>query len=242
MLTSFALARVFGKKLQVIVEETQEVLKASQTEVQRMLNRFQTRPGGSQKMMQEQVEKLVTKRVVEALEILDKTRPLYKWSLLAERQVNTLRMQLNYQIKRFDEVDRLMDNIFVLEPLSLAMKMARQYHHNDPGLEKSYKKGARKFKYEKGILIHALYAWILVKRKETDKALEILTVAKDKTESEVMQRNWQHLANNKPRLFSNAGLGEQWYALHLDTPPKAKASKGQLKGNPMLGRGKRRYF
>ena len=70
-------------------------------------------------------------------------------------------------------------------------------------------------------------------------ALEVLTEAKDKTESDVMSRNWQHVSNNKVHLFSNAGLGEQWYALGLENPPQQKPTKGQMKAHPMsqkLGR------
>ncbi len=236
------LNRHFGKKLTAVVNQVQGMLTDSQNNAFKMINRFQSKPAGSQKIMEKNVEKKVEAGVIQALEVLETLQPIYKWSLLAERQINTLKMQLNFQIKRFDEADRLMPKIFVLEPLTLCMKMVRQYHNNSPDLDKTYKKGVKKFKYEKGILVHSLYAWILVKRKDVDRALEVLTFAKEKIDDEMIQRNWQNVANNKVHLYSNAGLGEQWYALHLEKPPKQRAGKGQMKGNPMAPKGKRRFF
>ena len=134
-----------------------------------------------------------------------------------------------------------MSKILVMEPLTLAMKMTRQYHNDSPDLEKTFRKGVKKFKYEKGILLYALYTWILVKRKQTDEALAVLATAKEKIEDEFIHRNWHHVANNKLHLFSNAALGEQWYSLHLEKPPKQKVSKGQMKGNPMAPKGKRKH-
>ncbi len=242
LVVAIILNRHFGKKLTSVVNRVQEMLTESQNDAFKMINRFQSKPVGSQKIMEKNVEKKVEVGVIQALEVLDTIQPLFKWSLLAERQINTLKMQLNFQIKRFDEADKLMPGIFVLEPLTLCMKMVRQYHNNSPELDKTYKKGIKKFKYEKGILVHSLYAWILVKRKDVDRALEVLTNAKEKIDDEIIQRNWQNVANNKIHLFSNAGLGEQWYALHLDKPPKQRTGKGQMKGNPMAPKGKRRFF
>ncbi len=238
----FAMTRYFGKRLTNIANQVQNLIQESQNEAQRLINRFQTKPGSSQKVMQTQIEKIVEKGILKALDVLTGARPLYKWSPLAERQINTLKMQLHYQIKGFEEVDRLVSKIIVLDPMTLAMKMARQYHQKSADLDKTFRRGVKKFKYEKATLIYSLYAWMLVKRKETEKALEVLAVAKEKTEHETIQRNWQHLANNKPNLFSNAGLGEQWYALHLEAPPKQKVGKGRMKSNPMMPKGKRRFM
>ena len=236
------LNRYFGKKLATIVNQVQEMLQESQNEAVKMINRFQSKPVGSQKMMENNVEKKVEAGVSNALDLLDRVAPLYKWSLLAERQINTLKMQLNFQIKRFEEADRLMSKILVLEPLTLAMKMVRQYHHNSPDLDKTFRKGVKKFKYEKAILIYSVYSWILIKRKEVEKALEVLSEAKEKIDDEFIHRNWQNVANNKVHLFSNAPIGEQWYALHLEKPPKQRAGKGQMKGNPIMPKGKRKFF
>jgi tetratricopeptide (TPR) repeat protein len=239
--TLYLLNRIFAKRLTAIVNTIQAMLEQAQEEANRMAQRFMTKPVGSQKVMQRQLEKVIEKAVLEALEVLEQARPLYKWNLLAERQINTLKFQLYYQIKRFEEADRLLPSIFITEPITLAMKMARQYRADDPKLEKTFRKGIRKFKYEKAVLLYGLYSWILMKRKDYDQALEVLDEAKEKTEDETLQRNWQHVANQKYGLFSNSGLGEQWYALHHEAPPKAQVSKGQMKSHPLAPRGRRRY-
>ncbi len=242
VLTSFILNRIFGKRLKQLVERVQTTLTASKDEAMRYVTRFQNKPMSSTKMMQDKIERIMEDGVRQALAILDEAPPLYKWNLLAKKQIDTLRFQLYYQVRDFKKADELMNNIFLMDPMTMAMKMARQYALEAPGLDKTYEKGAKKFKYEKGIIIYALYSWILLKRKEYGKALEVLDQGRAKTENEVLQRNWQQVANAKYNAFSNAGLGDEWYALHLEKPPKQRASKGQMKGNPMMPKGKRRYF
>jgi hypothetical protein len=46
----------------------------------------------------------------------------------------------------------------------------------------------------------------------------VLIEACEKMENETIKRNREHLANNRVGHFSNAGLGDQWYALHLEEP------------------------
>lgn len=241
-ITTFIINRIFGKQLQALVAQVQMIIQAKNEEAMRMLNRFRAKPLGSEKLMQNKIEKKMAEGFREALVILEQAQPLYKWNLLAERSVNTYKFQFYYQLKEYDKADEVRNKIFATEPLILAMKMARQYANEDPKLDKTYQKGAKKFKYEKGVIIHALYSWILLKQKRYDKALEVLDEAKEKTESEVLARNWQHVANNKYNSFSNAGLGDEWYSLQLEKPPKQKPGKGQYKDNPFVPKGKRRYF
>ena len=35
---------------------------------------------------------------------------------------------------------------------------------------------------------------------------------------EVLNANWERLANDKVKNFSNAALGEMWYMLYLEEP------------------------
>jgi hypothetical protein len=37
-------------------------------------------------------------------------------------------------------------------------------------------------------------------------------------ENDVIKSNLAHLANNRVRQFTNLGLGDEWYALHLEQP------------------------
>ncbi len=107
------------------------------------------------------------------------------------------------------------------------MKMTRQYKNNDPGIDKTFKSKSRKFKGDNGVLLYSLYAWVLLKKGDKDAAFEVLTKAQAKTDNEVILRNWEFLANDKEKSFSNAGLGDEWYSLRLENMknPKQKMKK-----------------
>ena len=177
--------------------------------------------------MQKLLEKDQHISLRKAVELTDKLEPWYKWSLLLKKQVSTMRMQFYYQLGEFDKVDALMPHCILLEPITAAMKMARQYKKDDPNLEKTFKSKTKKFKGDRGVILYAVYTWALLKRGETDKAFEILTQAKAKCENDVLNKNWEHLANGKPKSFSNANLGDEWYSLKLENPkmPKQKMQK-----------------
>jgi tetratricopeptide (TPR) repeat protein len=241
--SSYYMARIMMKKLTHISNRVQELVKAGQDEAMRLANRFQAKPFGSPKLVQDQVEKVIEKAVMEAIASLEDAKPLYRWNLLAERQVATMKFQLYFQIKHYDEADKYLDKALInMDAILICMKMARQYAKDDPTLDKTYRKGVKKFKYDKGVLLHALYSWILVKRKDIDGAVKVLVEAKEKAESEVLTRNWQNLANGKPQLFSNRELGDQWYSLGLEQPQAQRPSKSMVRQNPMFGgRGKRRF-
>ena len=51
-----------------------------------------------------------------------------------------------------------------------------------------------------------------------DGAFKALNKALEKSDNEVLKSNREHLANNRLAHFTNAGLGDQWYALHLEKP------------------------
>ena len=244
------LSRYFGKRLQAVAMTVQDRITEAQAEAQRLIGRFQTKPS-SQKVMQAQVEKVMETGVIDALEILETAQSLYKWNILAERQINTLKMQLNFQIKRFDKADTLMTKILVLEPLTLAMKMTRQYHNEDfAALEKSFKKGVKKFKYDKALLIYSLYAWILIKRKKIDEALQILTRAKDKTDSFRLMGFGHRVYKNfdpRARIIKKAAdevLGPEnttrkrlgWQAAHAATLKEMAAARRELAQRPGLSK------
>ena len=53
---------------------------------------------------------------------------------------------------------------------------------------------------------------------KADAAFKALIRALEKSDNEVLKANREQLANNRLAHFSNAGLGEQWYALRLEEP------------------------
>ena len=164
---------------------------------------------------------------------LDRVKPMQKWNFLAEKQANTLRAQLYFQIREYEKADECFDRCLIMDPLTLAMKMTRLHAKgNQAEIEKLFKKGVKQYKDEKGVILYALYSWILVQTNRIDDALALLSQAKDKTEDATLRTNWEHLANGRARHFSNAGLGDQWYALHLEEP-KAVKTRGHIAGRWM---------
>lgn len=196
----------------------QSEMQAMQAKLQRKLSQLQSRPGASQKMLQNILEKDQNAAVHHALEMLDALNKYYLWSPLLKRQINTMRMMFHYQIREFDAADRLMPKCFFMEPASCAMKLARMYRKNDPGLDKFARKKLKTARGDAGALLYALYSWILVKRDAIPEAIKVLNDSRKRCDHEVLRANWERLANNKVKNFSNSGFGEMWYMLYLEEP------------------------
>ena len=129
----------------------------------------------------------------------------------------------------------------ILDPTVACMQMVLHWKQNPEEtkeLAKMFNKGVGRFKYDKGTLIYALYAWILVKQNRLNEAVATLAEGKTKTEDPVIAQNWDHLANNRLKRFSFAGLGERWYALGLETPQPVR----QQQQVPFGGRVPRKGF
>ena len=61
-------------------------------------------------------------------------------------------------------------------------------------------------------------AWIFVQKEMLDKAHIILVEGCKVGSHDTMKKNLERLANNRIREFSNAGLGDEWFALFLEAP------------------------
>ncbi len=229
------------KRVTKVQGELQEMLQQSQRQMNRKIQMFQTTPGGNIKQMQRQLEIGQKAAVTEALEFTGRFVPFKKWSLLMGRQISTMRMQFLYQLKKFDEVDQilatkgLLKAPMMMEPMTVAMKMARQYKKDDAaGLEKTFKKRIKWFRGSRGTLLYGLMSWVYMKEGESEKARQLLIKGKEATGDETLARNLEMLSNNKDKSFSNAGLGEEWYGLYLENPPAPKQQK--MRGNGRSGR------
>lgn len=220
------------RKMKKVQGDLEGIMKSGQQRMNRKVQQAQSKPGANVKLLQRQLEadqKVIFK---EALDFTERLEPFRKWSLLMGRQIATMRMQFHYQLKEFDEVDAILANrgLFkspvMLEAVTVAMKMARQYKHDDvAGAEKTFKKKIKWFRSDRGILLYGLMSWIYVKTGETEKARDLLKKGKEKTGDETLAFNWERLCNDKPKSFSNEGLGEQWYGLYLENPPAPKQQR-----------------
>ena len=237
--TYFLVAFFVRKKSSKIQEGLQNIIEKGQNRLNRMVHQFQSKPTGNPANLQRQIDVQQKAMLQEALEYTVHFEPLKKWNLLMGRQIDTMRLQFHYQLKHFNEADELLatrsmfKGPMLMEPMSVAMKMARDYKNDDlAAAEKTFKKHIRWIRKPNRTLLYGLMSWIYVKNKDIDKAREVLAKGKEATRNEVLIRNWDFLSNDNVKKFSNAGLGEQWYALYLEkTPaPKQQRMKGGMKG------------
>jgi tetratricopeptide (TPR) repeat protein len=219
--------------MEAIFKEVQAHLESTQVQLRRRITTIQNKNMGGGKAVQKMLEQDQAKAIHDTIAIVDRVLPLKKWNLLAERQANTLKGQLYYQIKDFENAARCLDKSLVPtpDPLTLAFRMALMYRaERYAEIGKAFKRGVKRFKDDKGILLYALYSWVLVQREQINEAIAILEQGKTKTEDETLKQNWEHLANGRMRHFSNAGLGEQWYALHLEEPKPVRIRQSRFGG------------
>lgn len=223
---------IIRKKSKAIQGRLQSMMMAGQQQMNRKIQQFQSRPGGNIKAMQRQLEKNQQELITEALAFVDQFEPLRKWGLFMGRQIATMRMQFFYQLKDFEKVDEILatggmfSGPMMIEPITVAMKMARQYKNEQfEALEKTFKRRLIWFRGDRAKLLYGLMSWAYMKQGETEKARQLLIKGKEATGNETLAHNLDMLTNNKPKHFSNAGLGEEWYSLYLENPPAPKQQR-----------------
>lgn len=209
---------VIRSKMKKIMDEMQQILGEGQRHLQARAAQMQMRPPGSVKQMLEEMERAQKPYITKALERTKDFEPLHKWMPMLSRQTATVRMQLNYQLRNFAEVDRLMPKCIIVDPMSAAMKLARMHVRKDPGQDKFFESQVKRLRYGQGALLYSLQAWSLVQRGDIPAAHAVLVRAASKMENETINRNRDNLANNRVKHFSNSGLGDEWYALGLEEP------------------------
>ena len=215
---------ILHKKVKASMGEVQNILAAAQKRLQGKVKQWQEkqqmRPGSvDPKQAQAEMNREMNTAVKDALEASKGMERFINWVPLMKRQIATLRIQLYWMIKDFKRVDELMPQALLVDPMMSAIKLARMHMlERYDGMEKLFRKATLRLRYGQGALLYALYSWILVQRKDYDAAHKILIQANEKMENPIIKANKEALANNKIKSFSNAGFGDQWYALHLEEP------------------------
>ena len=226
---------IVRKRITKVQEALQEKLLQGRRQIERKIQMFQSRPGGNIKQIQRQLEADQKVLVKEALAFIDRFEPFRKWNLLMGRQIATMRMQFLYQLRDFDAVDQLLAGSgllkgpLMMEPITIAMKMARQYERGDTdGLEKTFKRHIKWMRGNRGTLLYAVMSWVYMKQGESEKARQLLLKGKEVTADKTLAYNWEMLSNNKDKQFSNDGLGEEWFSLYLEAPPMPKQQRVRM--------------
>jgi len=221
---------VFGflvqKRIKRDMESVQAALVAGQKQLQQKMQRWQMRPPSSIQAAQKEIfndTKIFVREALARTQVLEKYRP---WVPMMERQIATARLQLNWMIKEFKEVDKMMPKALLIDPSMVAIKMARMYMTEKPmaEIEKVYKKGVARVRYNGNVLLAAAMSWMQVQKGDTDGAFKTLTEALKKSDNETLKQNHEQLMNNRVAHFSNSGIGDQWYSLLLEEP-KVRAQR-----------------
>ena len=208
------------RKVKADMARVQAILESGQKQLQVKMQRWQHRPPGSLQAAQKEIQDDTRVFVKEALAETEKLRKYRLWVPLIERQIATAQFQLNWMIKDFRKVDALVPKAMFLDPVSVSMKLARMYmlDKSIEEMEKVYRKGTARLRYNQNVLLAAAWSWILVKRNRIDDAFKALTNALKNSDDETLKRNHECLMNNRVAHFSNSGLGDQWYSLLLEEP------------------------
>ena len=206
------------KKINAINAGIQNILLEAQKQIGRKVRAFQQKPQGNAKAMQKLLEKDQESYLRQVLVEIDKMAPMCRWNVLLHKQMNTMKMIYHYQLHEFKKVDELMPGVMFFDARAVAMKLARMYKNEEAGIDRFFRKRVKKFKDDSAALVYATYSWILMKQDKVDEASKILIEAKNKTSNPVIVANWEALVNGNPKKFSNAGLGDDWYALYLEEP------------------------
>ena len=218
LIVHIAISLILRTQSKKINTKLQALMLEIQQKIQGMQNRMMHRPTGSPKQMMQILEREQQAGLDRMIEALDLFKPLYPWSFLMKRQVNTMKMAFLFQQKKFDEVDKLIPHCMFFDAQSITIKMVRMYKNNDPKLDKFFKSHCRRFKGDSAVLPYAAYSWMLVKQDRIDDAIAALTEAHKQKSNEVLEKNRELLLNGKAKQFSNAPLAEAWYMLMLEEP------------------------
>lgn len=202
------------------MEAVQAVMVEGQKKLQAKMQRWQLRPPGSIQAAQKEVADDTRVFVREALGLTSRLEKYRLWVPMMDRQIATARLQLNWMIKDFAMVDRLLPKALLLDPMLSAIKMARMQMTGSPieDIRKVYRKAVARARYNQNVIPAAAMSWIELKRGDVDGAFKTLTDALKKSDNETLKLNHAHLMNNLPAHFSNSALGDQWYGLMLEEP------------------------
>lgn len=216
---------ILRAKMKKVQMNLQSVMMETQKNLERKQQNFIRQHNTNQVMMRMQLEAEQKKGIEAALAVCEQFQPLCKWNLMMKKQICTMKMAFHFQMKNWEEVDKLLPYCTFLDPQTVSMKLARMYKNKDAGLDKFYKKGTRLLRKDSLVLPAATYSWILLKLDRKEDALKALNDALKKTESAILTQNRDAIINGKMKNFSNAELAESWYVLALEEPKMQKVQQ-----------------
>ena len=128
------------RRVKADMAKVQGILEGGQKRLQQKMQRWQMRPPGSIQAAQKEIADDTRVFVKEALAETEALRKYRLWVPMIERQMATAQLQLNWMIRDFKAVDRLMPKAMFLDPSTVAIKLAREQMLDAPieQMEKTY--------------------------------------------------------------------------------------------------------
>jgi hypothetical protein len=222
VITQIIISLILRKKVNAVQAGIQEEMNADRERINRQLTTFQQRQPGNMTGLKQLADRLQNEVSHKLLAATDRFKVFYLWNPMLYKQINAMKVQLFYQLKDYDAVDRLLPKSMLIDPLSLSIKLVRMYRHEDKEIDAFYNKKCSKFKSDQGAFLACVYAWIKLKQQNSQAAIAALRGARKLSDNPVLIENLDKLVNDRKKDFSNAGFGDQWYALGLEEfKPKA---------------------
>lgn len=227
----FIIGRVLRKRMGKVQDEIQCIMMEYQQRMQAKIQRWRTKPVSSPKAAEQELARDRDEMISAIQSILHPLEKYRLWIPLLGRQLATMELQFAWQKKDWKRVDELFPRALLMDPMLVTMRLARMWAQeaSDEELASFFAKSTRRARYGTSALLYATYAWMLVRRNRIDDAHKILVEANEKNEHPVLKTNRDLLANNRLGHFSNAGFGEEWYALWLEEP-KMRAQRQRHPG------------
>lgn len=227
----FAISRVLRHFMGGVQTEMQLIMAESQQRMQAKIQRWRTKPVSSPKAAEQELAKDRDEMIARIQALLQPLEKYRLWIPLLGRQLATMELQFAWQKKDWKRVDLLFPRALMIDPMLITMRLARMWQQEatPEELETFFRKVTRRARYGSSALLYAAYSWMLVRRNDIDGAHKVLIEANEKNEHPVLKSNRDLIANNRVGHFSNAGFGEEWYALWLEEP-KIRAQRQRHPG------------
>ena len=95
-------------------------MEDGQNKVNRQVEMFSRRPQSSMNGIRPIIEKLQRDATLRALEATEEFKPLYIWTPMLKKQINSMKVQLYFQLKDNKMVDALLPQSMMMDPQTVA--------------------------------------------------------------------------------------------------------------------------
>ena len=153
-----------------------------------------------------------------AIQTLERGFALAPWQFLVASQLHSQIGVLLYIQKDFDAALPHLEKSFSRHWLARAMLAVSRYRRRDlAGMESAFSEATKVSKKEG--LLWAAWAFCLEKEGRHDEAIQVLGRGVAANPSDEKLKAAQQQLQNGKRLKLGKTYGQEWFALHLETPP-----------------------